>query len=186
MRLTEVLGVLFGLSEFALAAFRRSRGDGTRREDRGSLALIWIVVVASITACIVISGSTDVGRFHLGAAGRAIGIAVFVAGLAIRWWSIVHLGRYFTVDVAIHEDHRLVTDGPYAFARHPSYTGALLATLALGILAHNVIGLVVLMVPVTAVMLHRIGIEERALRRAFGAEYVAYAARVKALVPGVW
>ncbi|KAJ3539122.1 hypothetical protein NM688_g6412 [Phlebia brevispora] len=33
-----------------------------------------------------------------------------------------HLGRHFTFELSIHEEHKLITDGPYAVVRHPSYT----------------------------------------------------------------
>ena len=34
------------------------------------------------------------------APGRAVGILLFVSGLAIRWYAIMYLGRFFTVNVA--------------------------------------------------------------------------------------
>ena len=57
------------------------------------------------------------------------GVVLFVAGLLLRWWAIIVLGRFFTVDVSIAEGHELIESGPYRFIRHPSYTGALLAFL---------------------------------------------------------
>jgi protein-S-isoprenylcysteine O-methyltransferase len=45
---------------------------------------------------------------------------LLTAGIVLRIWSIVHLGRFFTVDVAIQEGQRVVRDGPYRFVRHPS------------------------------------------------------------------
>lgn len=33
-----------------------------------------------------------------------------------------HLGRQFTFELSLHDEHRLITDGPYAVVRHPSYT----------------------------------------------------------------
>ena len=35
------------------------------------------------------------------------------------------LGRAFTYELALQENHRLVTTGPYAYVRHPSYSAAL-------------------------------------------------------------
>jgi protein-S-isoprenylcysteine O-methyltransferase Ste14 len=32
------------------------------------------------------------------------------------------LGRFFTVDVATHDDHALVDTGPFRFVRHLSYS----------------------------------------------------------------
>ncbi len=44
----------------------------------------------------------------------------------IRWWCHRTLGRFFTWELGIREDHKLVTSGPYRIVRHPSYTGAIL------------------------------------------------------------
>jgi protein-S-isoprenylcysteine O-methyltransferase len=55
-----------------------------------------------------------------------VGVALLLLGLLLRWWSIIHLGRFFTVDVVIATDHRVVDSGPYRFIRHPSYSGVLL------------------------------------------------------------
>jgi protein-S-isoprenylcysteine O-methyltransferase Ste14 len=41
------------------------------------------------------------------------------------------LGRMFTYDLRITEHHRLITSGPYAFVRHPSYTGLMVTMLGM-------------------------------------------------------
>ena len=58
---------------------------------------------------------------------------LFVAGLILRWWAIITLGRFFTVDVTIEKDHELVERGPFRIVRHPSYTGVLLAFVGLAL-----------------------------------------------------
>jgi len=54
-----------------------------------------------------------------------LGLAIFIAALIPRWYSIIQFARFFTVNVAIVEDHQLIESGPYRWVRHPSYTGAL-------------------------------------------------------------
>lgn len=44
-------------------------------------------------------------------------------GTLLRKYCYITLGRYFTFEVSIMPDHVLVTTGPYAWVRHPSYTG---------------------------------------------------------------
>lgn len=46
-----------------------------------------------------------------------------VIGSAIRSLCYRQLGRHFTFQLAVREGHTLVTDGPYAVVRHPSYSG---------------------------------------------------------------
>lgn len=76
------------------------------------------------------------------------GVAVFAAGIVLRWYSIIHLGRFFTVNVAIAADHQLVDTGPYRFVRHPSYTGALLAFVGFGMVMRNWASVLVISMPV--------------------------------------
>ena len=56
------------------------------------------------------------------------------AGTALRYWAIRTLGRLFTYQLAVHNDHKLVTSGPYAAVRHPSYTGAQVAIVGTALL----------------------------------------------------
>jgi len=115
-----------------------------------------------------------------------LGVGLFIAGLVLRWMAIIHLGRYFTVDVAIAEDHRLIESGPYRFVRHPSYSGALLAFAGFGICLGNWISLLVLIVPISWAFLRRIEIEESVLMQALGDTYAAYSRRTRRLVPFVY
>ena len=109
----------------------------------------------------------------------------FVGGLAFRWWAVITLGKFFTVDVATHDDHALVATGPFRFVRHPSYTGLLLAFCGFGLSFGNTLSLIALMVPIVAALWYRMRVEEEALRRALGAPYDAYCARTKRLIPGI-
>jgi protein-S-isoprenylcysteine O-methyltransferase Ste14 len=101
-------------------------------------------------------------------------------------YAIVHLGRFFTVNVAISSSHRLIDTGPYRFVRHPSYTGALMAFLGLALCLANRASLVILLVPVFLVFLRRMHVEERALLQAFGDQYRDYMRRTKRLIPAVY
>lgn len=51
------------------------------------------------------------------------------AGMLLRAWSIRVLAGFFTVDVTIAADHRLIRSGPFRWVRDPSYTGRLLTVL---------------------------------------------------------
>ncbi|KAJ8473416.1 hypothetical protein ONZ45_g16306 [Pleurotus djamor] len=52
-----------------------------------------------------------------------IGGMMAVAGSLLRLWCFKTLGKMFDFQIRIHADHQLVTSGPYAYVRHPSYTG---------------------------------------------------------------
>jgi protein-S-isoprenylcysteine O-methyltransferase len=86
--------------------------------------------------------------------------------MAIRWAAILTLGRFFTVDVAVHPGHRVIDRGPYRHVRHPSYSGLLLALLGVGLSLGDGAALLVLLGPCLAGLWWRISEEEKALRKA--------------------
>lgn len=55
------------------------------------------------------------------------GLCMSLTGALIRYLCYRELGKYFTFELSIRKDHKLITSGPYAIVRHPSYTGAMLA-----------------------------------------------------------
>ena len=119
-------------------------------------------------------------------ATATVGLALMVAGLLLRWWAIVHLGRFFTVNVAVASDHRVVDTGPYRLIRHPSYTGILLTCLGVGLCFGNFASLLVIVVPIVALALKRMRVEEAALAGALGDDYRTYMSHTKRLIPGVY
>jgi len=184
-QIAPILGVLYGISEAGLLWLKRS-GKGAADADRGSLALIWVVILASIVAAFALARALP--QLILGPAGicRAAGAAVFAAGTVVRWCAILTLGRFFTVNVAIAADHRLVDAGPYRLLRHPSYTGALLALLGLGLCLDNWASLALLMASASVVFLRRMRIEENALLGTFGERYRDYMRRTRRLIPFIY
>ncbi|OLL24738.1 putative protein-S-isoprenylcysteine O-methyltransferase [Neolecta irregularis DAH-3] len=57
----------------------------------------------------------------------SIGVILLIGGASLRLWSYKCLGKYFDYQVTIHEDHKIIRNGPYRVLRHPSYTGYMLA-----------------------------------------------------------
>jgi protein-S-isoprenylcysteine O-methyltransferase Ste14 len=135
----------------------------------------------------MILGFVGVGQMRAG--GGLVGwfgLALLVAGVAVRRHAVRTLGKFFTGTVVIRDDHRLVRAGLYRHVRHPAYAGALLAHLGLGLSFSNWFTLAFSVVPYSVAAAYRIRIEERALREAFGEDYADYARRTKRLIPGVY
>lgn len=55
-----------------------------------------------------------------------VGCFLTCLGGCIRVACYRTLGRFFTWELSVRDSHKLVTVGPYAIVRHPSYTGVLL------------------------------------------------------------
>jgi protein-S-isoprenylcysteine O-methyltransferase len=184
--IASILGLIYVVSELGLTLKKRSKAGEARGQDRGSLRLLWIVIGLSTFLAFNVAYWFPAARMGAGFVMRYLGVALFVAGLSIRWYSIIHLGRFFTVNVAIAADHRLIDTGPYRFVRHPSYTGALMAFLGLGLCLDNWASLLVMVVPVFLVFLWRMRVEEAALLRGLGDPYRDYMNRTKRLILAVY
>jgi protein-S-isoprenylcysteine O-methyltransferase Ste14 len=95
------------------------------------------------------------------------------------------MGKNWAIVARTRSDHQLVTTGPFARIRHPIYTALFAFMLAMALAFGHWRGLI-LGVPLYWLGTWiRIRQEERLLRAQFGADYDAYAARVKRFVPGV-
>jgi protein-S-isoprenylcysteine O-methyltransferase Ste14 len=115
------------------------------------------------------------------------GCAVLGVGIGLRTWAIMTLGRFFKFVVVIQEDHCVITSGPYRFLRHPSYTGALVGFLGVGIALDNWLSILTLVVVPSVAIFVRIHVEEGRLAEALGTEYEDYSSRTRSrLIPGLW
>lgn len=78
---------------------------------------------SEVLSRLVISGqlpTTQINRYFL------VGSILATVGSLGRLWCFRTLGRHFTYELSLRKNHKLVTTGPYAIVRHPSYiTGAL-------------------------------------------------------------
>jgi protein-S-isoprenylcysteine O-methyltransferase Ste14 len=173
-------------SEVLIGIATRTRSSGGKVKDRGSLIVLWVTITLAIAAGEAISHAMPPNLFG-GAHWLTIAaMIVLIAGLAIRWTAILSLGKAFSSNVAIRSDQAIYRGGFYRFVRHPSYSGALLAFLALGIQERNWIACIAIVVPITIAFLYRIHVEEAALNEAFGAQYAAYSQQTKRLIPGIY
>lgn len=185
MDFASVLGILYGTSEMLLAIAKR-HGQRNKAADAGSLGLIWVVIGISIGAAFYVARALPGGAFPNADLARIAGLAIFIPGAALRWYAIFYLGRFFTVDVRVAEDHRLVDTGPYRWIRHPSYTGAFMQFLGFSLCIGNAWSVLVLMVPTLVVFSYRMRVEERALEQGLGEAYSSYRRRTKRLIPFVY
>lgn len=112
------------------------------------------------------------------------GGAVILAGALLVAWTM-RVFRSWRFQARIDAGHRLSTDGPFAWVRHPIY--AALDLLALGSLlwiptVATLAGLLLMIVMGDV----RARGEETVLLAAFGEDYRRYRSRVRRFVPGIY
>ena len=111
-------------------------------------------------------------------------LIIQIAGVMLGIWAIVMMGRKNTnITPLVKQDSHLVTNGPYAFIRHPMYSAVLLTIWPLIIDQYSLLRLtigLVLTIDLIAKMLY----EESLLRKHF-AGYEIYMRETKRLIPFV-
>jgi protein-S-isoprenylcysteine O-methyltransferase Ste14 len=171
--------------EAVMGGLQRLRATGPDTRDPSYFVLL-LALVASVLAAEV-----------LGRRGRLLwpgglvwpvvaGLALVAAGIGLRAWSIVTLGRFFQYRIRVQPGHQVVTSGPYRYVRHPSYTGIAMVLAGIALASGDVWSLLAVAALGGAGLAVRIRAEERQLTQALGAEYERFAAGRKRLVPGVW
>jgi len=183
---TIAITAAWAASEVALTILTRSKSGALVKADRASIAAIWVTTAVSIFLGVRF-GERPAGFIAAGSlAISGTGLVLMLAGLAVRWAAILTLGRFFTADVSIQREHRIVETGFYRGVRHPSYAGGLLTFIGLGLTFSNIWSALVLTVLPLGAFLYRISVEERALVAYFGDDYVRYKRRTKRLIPWVY
>jgi protein-S-isoprenylcysteine O-methyltransferase Ste14 len=122
---------------------------------------------------------------------RGIVFAVLTVAIAAgSGWlietAIRTLGKQWALRARLVEGHKLITVGPYAYVRNPIYTGMFGMLIATGLAMEHWIALIVAMILFVIGTLIRVRSEEKLLRSAFGKEFDDYAARVPAVLPGIF
>jgi protein-S-isoprenylcysteine O-methyltransferase len=176
--------IVFG-SFWVLAAFVQKRN--ARRQSVGS-RLIQVSIIFLVLVPFFVEGRR-VGLLYRHLYPNLLGVQYFgvlllLLGLGFAVWARFVLGRNWSGIVTVKEDHTLITRGPYAWVRHPIYSGILLGLLGTAVTVGTVLSLVE--VPVIAFALWlKLRTEERFMLETFGEQYSVYRQHVKALIPRV-
>lgn len=151
----------------------------------------------------VCPAGSQVVRLVLGYTPRFLtGAASVFVGALLRLSAKHTLGTFFTYEVAIIKGHTLVKNGPYAWVRHPGYTGMIVVIAGVQLmhfgnggyvtecgLAKSPVGFLLylwysLALFVVVSLCWRTRAEDAALSKHFGAAWEDYRARVPhALIP---
>jgi protein-S-isoprenylcysteine O-methyltransferase Ste14 len=126
------------------------------------------------------------GRFLPLSVNILFGAAVLtVIGCAVAIWARVVLGSNWSGAPDVKQGHILVQSGPYAFTRHPIYTGFIIAVLGTALAVSRYRAMIGFLCVLASILL-KIGQEEKLMLQSFPEDYAGYRKRVKALVPWVW
>lgn len=114
----------------------------------------------------------------------SIGIIIALVGFALSIWARVSLGTNWGMPRTLREKPELVTSGPYAFIRHPIYTGMIIAMLGTTIVT-NILWIIAFII-LAAYFIYSAKREEKDMLEQFSKEYKEYKKRTKFLIPFIY
>ncbi len=159
--------------------FTSRKAKPSRRRTRfnpGTAMRVVLLVIAAFLA----------RHFHLAAfrpasgAVAAAGCAVCAAGVAFAVWARLSLGENWGMPMTLRQNPELVTRGPYAFVRHPIYTGMTFAIVGTALVVPPYWTLAAIFVVYFVYSALR---EEKDMLAQFPEQYGAYKKRSKMFVP---
>ena len=169
-------------SALAVFAKRNTRATAWWRRGAFRLAVLALLIVLYGSGALKLNRAQLALLAHTSNASVALlGGACAVLGIAFAVWARLYLGRNWGMPQSVKENPELVTTGPYAYIRHPIYSGMLLALFG-SALANNPLWFIVFIAAglYFAVSAQK---EETLLLNTFPDTYPAYRARTKRFIP---
>ncbi len=114
----------------------------------------------------------------------ATAVALTALGIAFAIWARFYLGQNWSSAVSIKVGHQLIRTGPYAWVRHPIYSGLLLAMVGTALARGDPRGLLAILLLWLGFSIKR-RLEEQFMLKTFGPAYEEYSRSTGALVPRV-
>lgn len=113
---------------------------------------------------------------------RWIWVGLGIVSLSLLIWVQRTLGKYWSTNLQLREQHKLVTSGPYRWVRHPMYTALFTFFIASSLISANWLFILLAMVAIIG-LYTRIGKEEIMMIEKFGDEYRDYMKRTGRFLP---
>ena len=150
----------------------------------GILTLLFVITILGLFFVVKAEtsswGSSEPGAMWL------LGLAIFALSWILTNWSMA-VNPFFEKTVRIQTDHghRVIDTGPYAYIRHPGYTGFAGWIISTPLLLSSTGAFVPSLIAVGLVVIRTV-LEDHTLRAELTG-YTEYANRVRfRLIPGVW
>ena len=182
-----IVSGLWIISEIGLAVFTHSsKRKDVSSQEQTSLRRLWLIIIPCTILggfwCVQSVGLIRFARYYV----MYSGLVLMILGLVIRGKAIYTLREYFTVDVSIVKDHKIINTGEYRFIRHPAYAGSLLTFFGLGWALGNWVSFIIIFFPILWAFMRRMNTEEKTLLASLGEEYASYMKTTKRLIPKIY
>lgn len=126
------------------------------------------------------------GSMTLSIMAGVLAICAAIGSVWLIMMALKTLGKEWSLTARLVEGHKLAMSGPYAYVRHPIYSGMLGMLLATGLAVSRWPALVAALVVFFVGTTIRVRREEKLLREAFGEQFENYERKVWSIVPGLY
>jgi protein-S-isoprenylcysteine O-methyltransferase Ste14 len=161
----------------------RGVGEGEKLAVRQKAAILFLQISSMLTE--IIPPICDRNNFLVTPDNpiiRNLGLLFTCVGYLFMNWSIMVLGKQFSINVTIQKDHELITKGPYRVIRHPRYLGIILFLLGISMVFRSWLSIILVLLTVM-VLIWRISDEEKLMHDEFAGRWDEYRRKTWRLVP---
>jgi protein-S-isoprenylcysteine O-methyltransferase len=172
------------LPEWKIVKDARRNAKRPDSRDAGSIGFLllgmWIALLVAYPVAFIRAWSFPASaRIPL----FVVGAAMILLGSLLRRYCWRTLGKYFTGDVQAQSDQPVIRTGPYRIVRHPSYTGAMMMFIGIGLSLGSWASFLLLTAATIVAYGYRVIVEERVLLETLGAPYGVYMKERKRFIP---
>lgn len=114
------------------------------------------------------------------------GCGIILGSLFFRWYAIQTLGNFFTADISIYKNHKIVEAGFYKIVRHPQYVFTIVTFLGLSVCCDaGFFRIFIFLFPALGLILKMVS-EEKLLTISLGKKYENYKRRTYWIIPYIF
>ena len=150
----------------------------------------WLMPISMFTGfhfqCLIMGIDFRYGWSKISEIFIPIGLLFFICSFAITTWAML-VNSHFETNVRIQKDraHKVISDGPYKYVRHPGYIAFILGTFGAPLVVGSLAGIVMALLA-SLFIIYRTFLEDRTLQSELEG-YQLYAKDVRyKLFPKVW
>ena len=185
--LIALLWLLF-IACWAVMAFSAKKNVGRSRWWRGTgvraLVVVALVLLLRTRGLRPLVRSAHAYFYITDPTLGLIGVLLCTAGVGLAIWARIYIGRNWGMPMSRKQDPELVTGGPYAYVRHPIYTGIMLGMLGSAV-AESILWLLPLALSFPY-FIYSARAEEKLMLEQFPRQYTDYTKRTKLLLPFIF
>jgi len=183
----QIVFIIVLITELAILVFttwnNKKSSEKKTLSDRGSMLFI---IIGFWFAILMNPIFIHITNFMLPMYFFWFGITLTTVGIFIRIYSVWTLRMYFTLNVQVATEQKIIKEGPYKYIRHPAYTGSILTLLGISISFRSLFGTISSIIIIVLVYGFRIKVEEKVLEKSFGSSYKDYEKQTWRLIPHIW